>query len=177
MILPCVTRSARCWSMVCMPCCAPGLHRRVDLVGLALADEVADGRRRDAGPRSRRRGPCRRRSWHSVWQTTPCSAPASWTRTCCCWCGGKTSMMRSMVCAASCVCRVAKTRWPVSAAVSASRDGLQVAQLADQDDVGVLAQDVLERVGERLGVGADLALVDQRTSCAGAGTRSGPRRS
>ena len=28
-------------------------------------------------------------------------------------------MMRSIVCAVSCVCRVAKTRWPVSAAVSA----------------------------------------------------------
>jgi hypothetical protein len=41
------------------------------------------------------------------------------------------------------------------------RDRLQVAQLPDQDDVGVLAQDVLEGAGERLGVLADLALVDQ----------------
>jgi hypothetical protein len=41
------------------------------------------------------------------------------------------------------------------------RDRLQIPQLADQDDVGVLAQDVLEGVGERLGVLADLALVDQ----------------
>ena len=39
-------------------------------------------------------------------------------------------------------------------------DGLEVAHLADQDDVGVLAQHVLERLRERLGVGAQLALVD-----------------
>ena len=41
------------------------------------------------------------------------------------------------------------------------RDRLQVAHLADQDDVRVLAQHVLEGVGERVGVLADLALVDQ----------------
>ena len=34
---------------------------------------------------------------------------------------GNTSMMRSMVFAAELVCRVANTRWPVSAAVSARR--------------------------------------------------------
>ena len=70
-------------------------------------------------------------------------------------------MMRSTVCAALCVCRVASTRWPVSAAVSAVDGGLQVAQLADQDDVRVLPQRVLERRRERRRVGADLALVDQ----------------
>ncbi len=41
------------------------------------------------------------------------------------------------------------------------RDRLQVAHLADQDDVRVLAQHVLERVGERVRVLAHLALVDQ----------------
>ena len=56
----------------------------------------------------------------SVWQTTPCSVDASCVRTWSCWCGGNTSMTRSMVCAALCVCSVAKTRWPVSAAVSAT---------------------------------------------------------
>ena len=40
-------------------------------------------------------------------------------------------------------------------------DGLQVAHLADEHDVRVLAQDVLERLLEGAGVGADLALVDQ----------------
>ena len=80
--------------------------------------------------------------------TTPCSAVDSCARISCCWCGGKMSMTRSMVCAALCVCSVASTRWPVSAAVSAVDDGLQVAQLADQDDVRVLPQHVLERLGE-----------------------------
>ena len=55
------------------------------------------------------------------------------------------------------------------------RDRLQVTHLADQDDVGVLAQHVLERVLERVRVLADLALVDQAAAGAGAGTRSGPR--
>ena len=40
--------------------------------------------------------------------------------------------------------------------------GLEVADLAHQDDVGVLAQDVLEPVVERAGVEADLALMDDR---------------
>ena len=42
------------------------------------------------------------------------------------------------------------------------RDGLQVAHLADQDDVGVLPQHVLERRREAVRVVADLALVHQR---------------
>ncbi len=46
----------------------------------------------------------------SVWQTTPWMAPASCVRTCACWWDGKTSMTRSIVCAASCVCSVANTR-------------------------------------------------------------------
>src|SRR5205814_5680368 len=41
------------------------------------------------------------------------------------------------------------------------RHGLQVAQLADQDDVRVLAQRVLEGGGERAGIRPDFALVDQ----------------
>jgi len=44
---------------------------------------------------------------------------------------------------ASWVCRVAKTRWPVSAAVSAVAIVSASAHLAHQDDVGVLAQDAL----------------------------------
>jgi hypothetical protein len=40
------------------------------------------------------------------------------------------------------------------------RDRLEVAHLADEDDVGVLAQRGLQAEGEGLGVGADLTLVD-----------------
>ena len=44
---------------------------------------------------------------------------ASWRRTCFCWWGGNTEMMRVMVSVASRVWRVEKTRWPVSAAMRA----------------------------------------------------------
>jgi len=42
------------------------------------------------------------------------------------------------------------------------RDRLEVTELADQDDVGVLAQHPTERLGERVRVLADLALGDDR---------------
>ena len=104
------TRSARCWSSVCMPCWRTRLHDRVDLVGLALADEVADRRRHDEHLGGDRRGRDRRRSWPGSGRRRPGGPSRAATRTCCCWCGGKTSMMRSIVWAASWVCRVAKTR-------------------------------------------------------------------
>ena len=51
--------------------------------------------------------------------TIPCSVTLSWVRICACWAGENTSTIRSMVCAASTVCSVESTRWPVSAAVIA----------------------------------------------------------
>ena len=98
----------------------------------------------------------------SVWQTTPCSVAASCARTWPCWCGGNTSMTRSMVCGG--ILRVQGGEDEVAGLGRGQRDrdGLEVAQLADQDDVGVLPQHVLERVGEAVRVRADLALVDQR---------------
>ena len=69
-------------------------------------------------------------------------------------------MMRSIVPGALWVCSVPSTRWPVSAAVSAVADRLEVAHLADEDHVGVLAQGA-RSASPKLGrVGADLALVD-----------------
>ena len=56
------------------------------------------------------------------------------------------------------------------------RRSSEVAHLTDEDDVGVLAQHVLEGVAERPGVLPHLALVDQALVLVG-GTRSGPRRS
>ena len=91
------------------------------------------------------------------------ATPASIARTCRCWCGGKKSMMRLIVSAASAVCSVEMTRWPVSAADSAVLHRLLVAHLADQDDVGVLAQDAAQRAARTSSVSdADLALVDHR---------------
>ncbi len=55
---------------------------------------------------------------------------------------------------------MAKTRWPVSAAVRRDLDRLEVAHLADQDDVGVLPQGRAESGREALGVATDLSLVD-----------------
>ncbi len=46
-------------------------------------------------------------------------------------------------------------------------DGLEIAHFADQDDVGVFTQRVLERGVEALGVGADLALVDDAATGGG----------
>ena len=51
---------------------------------------------------------------------TATSDMESCVRTCSCWLVGKESMMRSTVEAAPVVCRVPKTRWPVSAAVMAA---------------------------------------------------------
>ena len=50
------------------------------------------------------------------WETMPLSVPAIIARACCCWCGGKKSMMRLMLSGASTVWSVESTRWPVSAA-------------------------------------------------------------
>ena len=71
-------------------------------------------------------------------------------------------MMRLIVSVASSVCSVEKTRWPVSAARSARFDRLEVAHFADEDDVRILAQRAAQRVGERLRVDGDFALVDDR---------------
>ena len=52
------------------------------------------------------------------------------------------STRRATAPSVSLVCRVVSTRWPVSAACTAISRGLAVADLADHDDVRVLAQHV-----------------------------------
>ena len=54
------------------------------------------------------------------------------------------------------------TRCPISAACSTALRGGLVGELAEHDDVGVLAQRVLEPRHRRRGVGAHLTLVDDR---------------
>ena len=95
------------------------LHHGVELLDLRLADEVPNARRPAGGSRAPRPGRSRRAVGSSVCVTTACSEFAIMMRTCCCCAGGKTSMTRSIVEDAVCVWRVPKTRWPVSAAVSA----------------------------------------------------------
>src|SRR5579884_3701955 len=60
------------------------------------------------------------RRGRSCCEITPWRTSESCARTCACWCGGKTSMMRLMVWTAEFVCRVENTRWPVSATTSAA---------------------------------------------------------
>ena len=63
--------------------------------------------------------PCPLDRGSSAWQRIPSKVSESCERTCGCWFGGKTSMMRLIVCAAELVCSVANVRWPVSATRSA----------------------------------------------------------
>ncbi len=58
------------------------------------------------------------------------------------------STRRVTAATASLVCRVVSTRWPVSEALQRQLGGLRVADLADEDDVGVLAQDAAQAAGE-----------------------------
>src|SRR5712692_10141608 len=95
----------------------------------------------------------------SVCVSTPSSTKASWARICDCWCAGKTSMMRLMLSIAELVCSGERQVARLGDG-QRGRDRLQVAHFADQHDVGVLAQRVLERRGEARRVGPDLALVD-----------------
>ena len=98
----------------------------------------------------------------SRWATTAPSDEPSWTRIWSCLQAGKTSMMRSIACAESLVCRVEKTRWPGLGQRQGELDGLEVAHLTDQQDVGVLAQRRAQRPLEGWAVGPDLALRDRR---------------
>ena len=52
-------------------------------------------------------------------ETMALSTSPSCERSCCCWLAGQLSMIRSMDWPALLVCSVEKTRWPVSAAVTA----------------------------------------------------------
>ena len=59
------------------------------------------------------------------------------------------------------VCSVDSTRWPVKRACTAISRRLEVADLADHDDVGILAQDRAQAARERhLDLRVDLRLAD-----------------
>ena len=70
-------------------------------------------------------------------------------------------MIRSTVAMAVDVWRVPNTRCPVSAVSIADRDGLEVAQLAHEDDIGVFAERCAKRRFERSRVIANLPLIDE----------------
>ena len=70
-------------------------------------------------------------------------------------------MMRLIVCAAELVCSVANVKWPGLGDAQRRLDRLEVAQLADEDDVGVFAEGGAQRLREALRVLMHFALVDQ----------------
>ena len=70
-------------------------------------------------------------------------------------------MMRLIVCAAELVCSVAERQVAGLGDLQRRFDRFQVAHLADEDDVRILAQCRAQRVAEAAGVAVHLALVDQ----------------
>src|SRR5215813_13110271 len=58
-------------------------------------------------------------------------------------------------------CRSAGNWSMIRSTLDGDGDGLEIAHLADEDDVGILAQGGAERVLERAGVAVHLALVDE----------------
>src|SRR5690606_7729685 len=116
---PRLTRSCRHWSSVCMPCAWPvwmaeyicaTLSSRIRLRMAGVATMISCAAIRPPPT-----------FFSSDWEMTARSDSDSIERTIGFSPAGNTSMMRSMVLAAEEVCRVANTRWPVSAAVRARR--------------------------------------------------------
>src|SRR5918912_322716 len=68
-------------------------------------------------------------------EITALRIPASWRRTLFCWCDGKEETTRVMVSVASSVCRVERTRCPVSAEFNGVFDGDDVAAARGVDAV------------------------------------------
>ena len=142
--------------IVCMPNFLPDCIERVDLVDLVVADQRADRRRARPGSRAAiaRPRPCALGS--SVCVTTPSSTNASCARTCDCWCARED--VDDAVDRLGRRVGVQRGERKVTGLGDRERrlDRLQVAHFTDEDDVGVLAQRVLERGREALRVGARL---------------------
>ena len=73
------------------------------------------------------------------------------------------SIKRVKALGASLVCSVLNTRWPVSDAWMAALGRFQVAHFADEDHVGIVAQDAAQGGGEgQADLGVHLNLADAR---------------
>ena len=140
---------------------ASRLHRRRDLIGLALTDEVRDGRSHDENL-GRHRTTLAARPLHEGLADDTLQ-------------GGRelgphlpllvrrediddaVDGLRGIL-----GVQRGEHQMPGLCCSERNRNGLQVAQLTDQDHIGVLPQHVPERVGEAVGVRADLALIHER---------------
>ena len=133
----------------------PGLDDRLEHRACCPRGSRSGARSFAAGSRSRRCAPLAVGASGAAAATRSARATRSrLSRICGCSSAGKASMMRSMVLAALLVCRVPKTSMPISAAVIARADGLSIAHLADQNDVGVLADGGAKRRAETAGCAA-----------------------
>ena len=74
-------------------------------------------------------------------------------------------MMRSMVFGALEVCSVPKTKWPGLRGSQRELNRFEIAHFAHEDDVGILAERGLQRIGEGQRMDAQLALVDETFLC------------
>src|SRR5215207_147831 len=138
---------------------AAGLERRVDLVGLALADQVAHGRRRDehlagAHPALPVGGRQQLLGDDALEGDRQLRADLVLLR--------RRERVDDAVDGLRGVLGVQRREDQVAGLGRGERGlhRLQVAHLADEDHVGVLAERGLQRLAERLRVGAQLALVD-----------------
>ena len=139
----------------------PDLHLGVDLMDLVLADQVSDRRRSGSSPRSR----CTRPAPHARDQLLADDALEH-----------ERELRADLILLVrredvddavdrgDGAVRVERGEDEVTRLADGERglDGLEVAHLADEHDVRVLPEDVLERGLEALGVRADLALVHDR---------------
>src|SRR5918996_6089645 len=137
----------------------PGLHRGVDLVDLGLPDEVAHGRRGDEDltrhhPAEAVRGRQQLLRRHPLQGRGQLHSDLLLLV--------RREHVDDTVDRLRRVLRVQRGEDQVAGFGRGQRrgDGFQVPHLTDEDDVGVLAQDVLQRAGERVRVLAHLALVD-----------------
>ena len=138
-----------------------GLHQRVDLVDLPLPDEVADRRRRDEHLG-------RDRAARAVGGRQQLLGADPLQR-----CGELHADLLLLVRGEHVDDAVDRLRRVLGVQRrehevaglgrgERGRDRLEVTHLTDEDDVGVLAQDVAQRLGERVRVLPDLALVHDR---------------
>ena len=97
-----------------------------------------------------------------TWATTALRTSERTIRTCSCSSGGKPSMSRSTAFAAEFVWSVPKTRRPGLGGVERHPHRLEVAQLSDEDRVGVLPERRLQRGREGRRVGPELAVRHDR---------------
>ena len=164
-ISPALNRVNRLWSKVCIPWYSPSaisssMALALDPVGSMMRSAMrpVTTMASIAGTRPYAVGPGDQALADDALAARQPGVMRTWR----CWNGGKKSTIRLMVSVALVVCRRGQDQVPGLAGRQRGLDGFGVAHLADQDHVGVLAQHPPHGLGPVPGVGADLALADDR---------------